>query len=225
MEKKPSLPALLFLKLKQVWFPGSREFWETRYALGGNSGQGSYGKLAVFKADVLNAFVRKNAILSVVEFGCGDGNQLSLSQYPRYVGLDISATAVSLCLEKFDGDGSKSFFQYRPSCFADRQEIFQADLGLSLDVIYHLVEDEVFYAYMDHLFSASRKFVVIYSSDVDKDGRGYARHVRHRNFSQWVKERLPSWKLIETIKNPYPGSGDFARGSFADFFIFEKLPP
>ncbi|VAX29048.1 hypothetical protein MNBD_NITROSPINAE05-967, partial [hydrothermal vent metagenome] len=32
----------------------------------------------------------------------------------------------------------------------------------------------------------------------------------------------PAWKLIEQIKNPYPGKGDFGQGSFADFFIFEK---
>ena len=225
MEKKPSLPALLSLKLKQVWFPGSREFWETRYSLGGNSGQGSYGKFAAFKAEVLNAFVKKNEILSVIEFGCGDGNQLSLAKYSQYIGLDVSPTAIALCLKRFGQDKTKSFFQYNPSCFVDHQNIFEGELGLSLDVIFHLVEDEVFYAYMDHLFAASKKFVIIYSSDVDEDGRVHARHVRHRNFSQWVKDHFPAWELTETIKNPYPGNGDFGQGSFADFFIFKKLTP
>ena len=222
MKKNPSLPAVLCLKLKQVFFPGSREFWETRYSKGGNSGQGSYGKFAEFKANVLNDFIEKNGILSIVEFGCGDGNQLSLSEYPQYIGLDVSQTAISLCREKFGQDKSKSFFLYSPSCFVDHQHVFQADLGLSLDVIYHLVEDEVYHAYMDHLFGASKRFVIIYSSDVDRAGGAHARHVRHRNFSQRVRERFPDWKLKEKIKNPYPGKGDFGQGSFADFFIFEN---
>ena len=222
MKKKLSLKALLALKLKQILFPGSKDFWETRYSLGGNSGKGSYGKFAQFKADVLNEFVKEKAILSIIEFGCGDGNQLSLSKYPKYTGLDVSPTAISLCREKFDQDRRKSFFLYSPSCFVDHQNIFMADLGLSLDVIYHLVEDDVYHAYMDHLFSASKKFVIIYSSDMDQAGGAHARHVRHRKFSARVKTSHPDWKLVEQIKNPYPGKGDFGQGSFADFFIFEK---
>lgn len=223
MKKKFSFPALVSLKLKQILFPGSREFWETRYSLGGNSGQGSYGKFAEFKADILNTFVREKAILSVIEFGCGDGNQLSLSKYPQYIGLDVSPTAISLCREKFAQDKNKSFFLYSPSCFVDRQNVFQADLGLSLDVIYHLVEDDIYQAYMDHLFSASKNFVIVFSSDKDQAGGAHARHVQHRNFSERVKERFPDWKLLEIIKNPYPGKGDFGQGSFADFFIFKKI--
>ncbi|GAJ08100.1 unnamed protein product, partial [marine sediment metagenome] len=57
-------------------FSGSREYWESRYAGGGTSGAGSYGKPAEFKAQVLNSFVKDNGISSVIEFGCGDGNQL-----------------------------------------------------------------------------------------------------------------------------------------------------
>jgi len=75
---------------------------------------------------------------------------------------------------------------------------------------------------LDHLFAASEKFVIVYSSDMEREGGAHARHVRHRNFSQRVQERFPEWKLLEKIKNPYPGKGDFGQGSFADFFIFEK---
>jgi len=225
MKNKPSLPALLTIKLKQILFPGSKDFWETRYSLGGNSGSGSYGKFAEFKAGILNDFVEEKKIRSVIEFGCGDGNQLSLAKYPQYIGLDVSTTALSLCQAKFSEDKNKSFFLYSPSCFVDRQNVFRADLGLSLDVIYHLVEDEVYNAYLDHLFAASKKFVIIYSSDVDKAGGAHARHVRHRNFTQRVKERFPDWKMLEKIKNLHPGKGDFGQGSFADFFVFEKHTP
>ena len=38
-------------------FPGSCRYWEDRYNAEGNSGVGSYGKFAAFKAEVINAFV------------------------------------------------------------------------------------------------------------------------------------------------------------------------
>jgi hypothetical protein len=37
-------------------FPDSATYWEQRYARGWNSGVGSYGRLAEFKAQVLNNF-------------------------------------------------------------------------------------------------------------------------------------------------------------------------
>src|SRR5438270_10704846 len=63
-------------------FDNSSSYWNRRYVAGGTSGAGSYGRLARFKADVLNAFVAESGIASVIEFGCGDGAQLALSNYP-----------------------------------------------------------------------------------------------------------------------------------------------
>src|SRR5579859_8234848 len=64
---------------RQLQFRGSSTYWEERYRAGGNSGAGSYGRLAEFKAEVLNGFVHSRGIRSVVEFGCGDGAQLALA--------------------------------------------------------------------------------------------------------------------------------------------------
>src|SRR5437899_4317923 len=58
-----------------------------------NSGLGSYDKLAEFKAEVLNGFVKENTIKSVIEYGCGDGNQLKFAEYPSYLGFDVSVKA------------------------------------------------------------------------------------------------------------------------------------
>ena len=76
----PSTSALIqfLIRFRQFIFPGSQNYWEKRYSLGGNSGQGSYGKSAEFKSEILNIFVRENCINSVTEYGCGDGNQLCL---------------------------------------------------------------------------------------------------------------------------------------------------
>lgn len=45
-------------------FSGTPQCWEQRYASGGNSGRGSYGQLAAFKADFLNDFVEREHVKS-----------------------------------------------------------------------------------------------------------------------------------------------------------------
>src|ERR1700722_520959 len=82
-------------------FTSSPRYWEDRYAIGGNSGAGSYGRLARFKAEVINNFVAEHAVLTVIELGCGDGAQLDLARYPHYSGIDISLQAIELCRARF----------------------------------------------------------------------------------------------------------------------------
>src|SRR5262245_61906539 len=91
-------------------FHGSRHYWQDRYAAGGNSGVGSYGKFAEFKAEVINDFVAEKSIISVIEFGCGDGNQLKLSRYQTYIGFDVSKSAVQECQKVFGDDSTKAFY-------------------------------------------------------------------------------------------------------------------
>jgi hypothetical protein len=104
----------VFVLFKKIQFRGSQTYWEAHYSRGGTSGEGSYGKFAEFKAEVLNRFVTENHVRSVIEFGCGDGNQLSYAQYPAYIGLDVSKTAIRQCIHRFRDDTSKSFFWYDP---------------------------------------------------------------------------------------------------------------
>jgi hypothetical protein len=197
-------------------FPGSAAYWEQRYSSGGNSGVGSYGAFAEFKAEVLNDFVAKNAVKTVIEFGCGDGNQLSLSRYPDYLGVDVSPTVLQHCKERFKSDMHKTF------CLLEDYRGEQAQLSLSLDVIYHLVEDNTFDRYMRTLFDAATEHVIIYASDTDDNLRHDGEHIRHRKFTAWISQNLPGWKLAEHLPNRYPYRGDYRRGSFAEFFIFAK---
>jgi len=67
----------------------SAEHWERRYRRCGNSGAGSHERLAIFKADVLTDFIATHGIRSVIVFGCGDGAQLRLAQYPTHIGIDV----------------------------------------------------------------------------------------------------------------------------------------
>jgi hypothetical protein len=208
--------------LRRVAFPGSSRYWEDRYRSGRSSGPGSEGELAAFKAGVLNDFVRTHKIASVVELGCGDGSQLGMAEYPRYVGLDVSVSALQRCIERFAADPTKSFFLYNPLAFSDPGGILAADLSLSIDVIYHLVEDQVYDLSMRHLFAAGRRYVIVYSSNVDALGR--SPHVRHRHFTTWVERNAPGWALVETVPNPHPQTHG-ADGSPSDFYVFGRHDP
>jgi hypothetical protein len=199
-------------------FDHSTEYWERRYTRGGNSGAGSYNRLAAFKAAILNEFVARNAIHSVIEFGSGDGAQLELATYPDYVGVDVSRTAVDTTRQRFRDDPSKIF--YHSSEFPPGRT---AELTLSLDVIYHLVEDDVFEAYMRSLFEASSRHVIIYSSNEDADA---VRHVRHRRFTRWIEDNKPDFVLTERVPNAYPfDKDDPDNSSLADFYFFERARP
>lgn len=193
----------------------SSDYWSMRYESGRSSGPGSYRHLAEFKATVLNAFVAENDITSIIEFGCGDGNQLVLAQYPSYAGYDVSRAAVAMCRDRFGGDASKHFSHI------DEYDGEKAEMAMSLDVIFHLIEDDVFDAYMRRLFNASSRFVAIYSSNQDEPIEPVASHVHHRQFSRWIDRNAAHWKLANYIPNPYPYNGDSATTSFADFYFYE----
>jgi len=197
-------------------FSGSEDYWKKRYESGGTSGAGSYQKLAEFKAEVLNSIVEEKQIHTVIEYGCGDGNQLKLSEYESYIGFDVSPVAISKCDKLFSDDDNKMFK------LIEEHTIEKAELTLSLDVIYHLIEDNVFSNYMELLFDSSTKLVVIYSSDEENQERFQSPHVKHRKFSNWVEQNKPEWELIEHIPNKHPYSDDDKNGSFADFYIYEK---
>jgi hypothetical protein len=197
-------------------FIGSNQYWEGRYATGGNSGSGSYGRLALYKAELINKFVVDNKIASVIEFGCGDGHQLSLANYPQYAGLDVSLSAITLCKSKFNNDRSKEFILYA-NPFLIKPDMVK-ELSLSLDVIYHLVEDNVFENYMFDLFESASRFVIIYASNVEGEQRF---HERTRNFTKWISQNIKNWTLQEEILNRYPYDlSDPDNTSQSNFYIY-----
>ncbi|MCX7379312.1 MAG: class I SAM-dependent methyltransferase [Alphaproteobacteria bacterium] len=194
----------------------SAAYWEQRYRSGGHSGAGSYGRLAGFKATVLNRLVRDNGISTAMEFGCGDGNQLAMLEVSDYVGLDVSPAAIATCLARFAGRQGRTF-----RLMQERDGLAAAELTLSLDVIYHLVEDEVFAAYMQALFDHSWRYVVVYARDVDQ---GWASpHVRHRRFTSHVARHFPEWRLAAVLPNLYPYDPlQPDETSFAAFHIYAQ---
>jgi hypothetical protein len=138
-----------------------------------------------------------------------------LARYPLYLGLDVSKTAIDLCRERFHGDASKSFLWYDAERTVNIANFLQAELTLSLDVLYHLVEDAIYERYLRDLFSTSRRFVIVYSSDCDD--RSTAPHVRRRRFTTDVERDFSDFKLMSRIDNRYPEQ------SFSNFYVYERV--
>ena len=186
----------------------SRVYWEHRYASGGNSGDGSRGDNAQRKADYLNAFVKDNQVRSVLEFGCGDGHQLALANYPDYVGLDVAETAIEKCRTLFALDSHKRFYLL-PTLWP-----LTAELVLSLDVTYHLVEQAVYDRHLEDVFSSATRFVILYTTDSDVvDPSLYtADHVKHRPVCRDVTARFPGWLMTDC---------ELAAGG-SDFYTYQR---
>ncbi len=192
----------------------SSSFWNHHYFLGGTSGPGSLGALGEYKAQFLNRFVAENSVGSVIEFGCGNGDQLALARYPRYLGLDTSDVVVQRIAHRFMDDSTKSFFAYRPRAFFDYSTAISYDLAISVDVIFHIVEDELYMLHLRQLFSAATRWVIVYSSNVDEP-KTDVKYTKHRRFLDDI-QHSEGWELIQTESNPYPTL------TRSEFFVFAK---
>ena len=189
----------------------SSKYWEQRYLNGGNSGNGSYGFLVEYKRDFINQFIVENEIKSLLEYGCGDCNQLSMIKCDNIIGVDVSKTAIDLC-EKLLPE--ITFYHLNQENFPN----VKTDLLLSLDVIYHLVEDNVYEKYIENIINHGSKYLIIYSPSFE-NGEKTSKHVKFRNF---VKHKLllEKYELIEKVLNKYK-SNDHTKGSFSDWYIFK----
>lgn len=195
----------------------SGAYWEQRYRRQRNSGAGSYGRLAQFKADFINQFVNDYNIQNVIEFGTGDGNQLSLLKIKEYLGFDVSVTVINHLRQKFGSDKGKSFL------LVSEYSGQQAQLAMSLDVLFHLVEYEVFESYLQRLFSAALRFVIIYASNYNAPQT--SPHMCYRQFTNWVEDNQPDWTLVGQLKNKYPfDPADPENTSISDFYVYMKNP-
>lgn len=90
----------------------------------------------------------------------------------------------------------------------------KSNLTLSLDVLYHILEEDLFIDYIKNLFNYSNNFVLIYSSNV----KGIKlNHIYTRKFTDYISNLFPNWQLIEKIDQKYP------KKSSADFYLYKKL--
>jgi len=188
----------------------TEEIWNNRYQNGGNSGAGSYNELYIFKRDIINDIINKNSIKSIIDFGCGDGNQIKEINTKNYIGIDIAETSIDICKMKYSNDSTKKFYTYNE---IDNMNL-QSDLTMSLDVLYHILEEERYVTYLKNLFSCSSKYALIYSNNYNGHMDG---HMYPKKFTDDIESMFPSWQLIEKINQKCPNI------SSSDFYLYEKL--
>lgn len=197
---------------RSLTFSSSKNYWDKRYSCGGNSGAGSYGEVADNKAQVFNQFVKENNIQSVIDWGCGDGNQLKLLECPSYIGLDVSPTIIKKNVEEFKDSPSKSFFLNDPKLFLDNNRILKAELAISMEVIFHLIEDKVFEEYMHNLFNSATKCVMIYSTNTNKNDNR-APHYKNRKFTDFIDKYFDEWYFV---------GGEISDPEVSGFYVYER---
>jgi len=94
-------------------------------------------------------------------------------------------------------------------------------MSISMDVIFHLLEDQIFYEYMEDLFLLAERYVVIYNSNHEEYTKWS--EYRHRNFISYIQEKISGWELYQYIPNRYPYKiGEEETTSASDFYIFKK---
>lgn len=194
----------------------SINYWETRYKNGGNSGLGSRGTNLEFKGKVINQFIKKYDIKSICDLGCGDGEQIKTYNVKKYIGLDVSKSTVDNCKNIFKSDKTKEFYVYQD--FNKKDNI--VDATISIDVMYHIIEEEIYNNYLNDLIDISSKYIIIYAYNNHTNRVIDSHiHIKHREFVEIIKSK--NTKLIEYIPN-YQRQDDSDK-IYADFYVFEKL--
>lgn len=160
-------------------------YWDKRYRSGGDSGAGSRGAEALAKAAYLKSLIAREQVTSIIDWGCGDGKVLGMvATMLPYLGVDVSSYIVGQLRRDFP---EHSFIT------ADNYRGQQADLSLSIDVLFHQITDEDHGVHLHRLFGSAERLVLIRATDFD--GGQTARHVYRRRFTPDVERWFPDWSV------------------------------
>jgi len=189
----------------------SIEIWKNRP---NNSGLGSRGLLAKFKADFVNNFIKENNIETLFDFGCGDLHNSSMIEVSEYLGIDIVG-------HKIPKEVKADSFRTAVSRFDEFVCEEPADMTLCMDVLYHILngEEEYLKATLEKLVECSKRYIVIYAQDSKRTDLGWE-NVEHMHNGPW-RQLLEKHnvKLIQQQAKEDYGTGP---SSEAVFFVYEK---
>ena len=90
-------------------------------------------------------------------------------------------------------------------------------MTMSLDVLYHLVDYNIWTTYLDNLFITSSNIVVIFASDIDVSPT--ARHVLFRRFTPYIEKHYKCWSIEPRISEP---SSVVSSRTTAQFYIYRR---
>ena len=175
-------------------YKSSESYWTKRYSFGRNSGVGSSENASKAKASYISAVLDRYQIKSVEDIGMGDGTFLrELTFAGMYTGMDVSPLVIEMAKNRWQKDSRKQFFLLSDY---EKNKPKECEARISLDVILHLVENEVYYHHLDILFADPAKYVFILSTNLEEKPKFLSPHVRHRKVVDDVGLKFPNFELI-----------------------------
>jgi hypothetical protein len=132
-----------------------KNYWDSLYLSGGTSGEGSIGFLRSWKWRVIQKF--SQTVDDVVDVGCGDLSFWEGRTCSRYVGIDISPAVLER--DKLTHP-QWSFIVSGSDVF---QEGLSAHIVLCMDILFHILDDEVYRKTLKNVTRYSKKWIFIYT--------------------------------------------------------------
>lgn len=160
-------------------------YWIERYNRGGSSGAASYGRSAVARGQYISTLIRGYQCTHVIDFGCGDVDQVQQIKVPFYMGVDASSFIIRKCIQH-----THRCFRIATTVPSDR-----TDAILLLDMIKCLTDDFSYHEVLRTTFLHPTATIVIIAA---KDHNLWeSSHIRHRGFSLHIAETYTDWTRIE----------------------------
>lgn len=187
-------------------------YWDNRYASGGNSGLGSIGKHKEWKWNTLNNNIEN--ITNIIDVGCGDLSFMDNHTIENYTGIDISNTIIEANKTKHP--------EWKFICSSADKRIsgLKGDVVFCHDVLFHIVDDEVYNNIILNLIEYSNKYISIFTwhknplkrmfRSTDNDS-----YQAYRDFSKYIPIfENPGFSLICNEKSPC--------NKYGSLYIFKK---
>jgi SAM-dependent methyltransferase len=162
-------------------------YWQERYLAGKGSGPSSRGDIAAAKTDRINRLL-DGTTRTVVDWGVGDGTVAAGIYADRYLGVDITQAALDLAREACGPRPGWSWLLIDPH--TPPPLTVHADLALSLDVLFHLTDDQAYQTYLRLLFGSAPTALIRASNyEAPRDD-----HMRRR---RWSVDIPAGWTVTE----------------------------
>lgn len=189
-------------------------YWETRYASGGTSGDGSVGVLREWKWRVIKQFAYP--IDEVIDVGCGDMSFWKNEQVPTgYIGIDGSFTIIQKNKEKYP---NATFYCNT----AESLMSITAPVVFCFDMLFHIMDDGEYRAIIDNLCRYATKTLFVYTW-VDNPIRKFHFFVSDRDEYERFHDPVAMCSRIKSLgfSTPIVFRSDYDK--YGAMFVFRKV--
>jgi SAM-dependent methyltransferase len=166
-----------------------REYWDSRYRKGGNSGHGSVGQERSWKWSIINEHVSIEDC-SVLDIGCGDLSFWGDTRPKEYIGIDYSEVVIRRNREMFP-----DLTFHREDLTGPVVELPAVDVALCLDVLFHQPSQRDFDGIIEYLSDVRAR--TLFVTNFDDPIPGASPHMSFRSLSP-----IENWEVSRTYESP-----------------------